>query len=67
MMATIVAERSDGYVSFVGLCADDRPRAFSDAERGLKQVLMPHFSQALRISRDLGQARGDLPQVATDA
>lgn len=61
MMATIVAERSDGYVSFVGLCADDRPRAFSDAERGLKQVLMPHFSQALRISRDLGQARGDLP------
>lgn len=51
MMATIVAERTDGYVSFVGLCSDDRPYAFTDNERLLKQMLMPHFAQALRINR----------------
>lgn len=51
MMATIVAEKTDGYVSFVGLCADDRPGAFTDAERVLKQMLMPHLSQAARINR----------------
>ena len=50
-LATIVAEKTDGYVSFVGLCADDRPEAFTDAERIFKQMLMPHLSQASRINR----------------
>lgn len=59
MMATIVAEQSDGYVSFVGLCADNRLSEFTDDERSIKQLLMPHFSQALRMSRDIWRARGD--------
>lgn len=59
MMATIVAEKSDGYVSFVGLCADDRPYGFTDGERNFKQMLMPHLSQALRMSRDMCLARDD--------
>ncbi|ABI75799.1 transcriptional regulator, LuxR family [Hyphomonas neptunium ATCC 15444] len=53
MMATIKAEHTDGYVSFVGLCADDRPSEFSETERSFKQALMPHLSQALRINREL--------------
>ena len=57
MMATIVAEGSDGYVSFVGLCAETRPSAFSDAERAFKQMLMPHLSQALRMNRELWTGR----------
>lgn len=57
MMATIVGERTDGYVSFVGLCAEGRPMAFSDDERSLKQMIMPHFSQALRMNRELWAGR----------
>ncbi|MCD1635704.1 LuxR C-terminal-related transcriptional regulator [Martelella mediterranea] len=57
MMATIVGEKTDGYVSFVGLCADDRPGTFSDAERMFKQMLMPHLSQALRMNRELWTGR----------
>ncbi|MEO3388199.1 helix-turn-helix transcriptional regulator [Mesorhizobium sp. CAU 1741] len=57
MMATIIPEKSDGYVSFVGLCADDRPKVFSENERDIAQVLMPHLSQALRMSRDLWTER----------
>lgn len=64
MMATIVAEKSDGYVSFVGLCADDRPYAFTESERLLKQILMPHFSQALRMNRNLWDARNHVEQEA---
>lgn len=64
MMATIVAEKSDGYVSFVGLCSDERPNAFTDDERRLKQMLMPHFSQALRMSRDVWGARDNVQREA---
>ena len=66
MMATIVGEETDGYVSFVGLCADHRPVAFSDAERIFKQMLMPHLSQALRMNRELwaGRAATDRGAVA---
>lgn len=64
MMATIVAEKSDGYVSFVGLCADDRPFAFTESERLFKQTLMPHFSQALRMNRNLWDARPDVEREA---
>ncbi len=53
MMATISAEQTDGYVSFVGLCAEGRPSEFTEAERAFKQTLMPHLSQALRINREL--------------
>jgi len=57
MMATIVGEKTDGYVSFVGLCAEARPMAFSDEERALKQMIMPHLSQALRMNRELWAGR----------
>ena len=64
MMATIVGEPTDGYVSFVGLCADDRPVAFSDTERRLKQMLMPHLSQALRLNRELWTGRAAMEHEA---
>lgn len=64
MMATIVGEPTDGYVSFVGLCADDRPVAFSDTERRLKQMLMPHLSQALRMNRELWTGRAAMEHEA---
>lgn len=64
MMATITAEHADGYVSFVGLCADDRPFNFSEAERAFKQTLMPHLSQALRINRELWTHRAVLKEEA---
>ncbi|PSM17629.1 LuxR C-terminal-related transcriptional regulator [Nitratireductor sp. StC3] len=51
MMATIAAEPQDGYVSFVGLCADTETAVFCDAARRLKHALMPHLSAALRINR----------------
>ena len=57
MMATIVGEKTDGYVSFVGLCAERRPTAFSAAEKAFKQMLMPHLSQALRMNRELWTGR----------
>ena len=57
MMATIVGEQTDGYVSFVGLCAEKRPAAFSNEERAFKQTLMPHLSQALRMNRELWTGR----------
>lgn len=64
MMATIVAEKSDGYVSFVGLCADDRPQAFSDGERLFKQTIMPHLSQASRMNREMWAGRAAMEQEA---
>jgi hypothetical protein len=39
MMATIAAEPQDGYVSFVGLCADTKTAIFSDTARRLKLAL----------------------------
>lgn len=57
MMATILGERTDGYVSFVGLCAEERSKSFSEAERSFKQMLMPHMSLALRMNRDLWTSR----------
>lgn len=57
MMATIVSERTDGYVSFVGLCAENGSNLFSEAERSFKQMLMPHLSQALQMSRVLWTGR----------
>ncbi|OBX18607.1 helix-turn-helix transcriptional regulator [Erythrobacter sp. QSSC1-22B] len=53
MMATIVSEQSDGYVSFVGLCAADRHWKFTEDQRAFKQMLMPHLSQAMRVNREL--------------
>ena len=64
MMATIVGEKTDGYVSFVGLCADDRPMTFSDTERMFKQLLMPHLSQALRMNRELWTGRAAIGHEA---
>lgn len=64
MMATIVGEKTDGYVSFVGLCADNRPAAFSDVERAFKQMLMPHLSQALRMNRELWTGRAAMEHEA---
>lgn len=64
MMATILGEKTDGYVSFVGLCADDRPMTFSDSERGFKQMLMPHLSQALRMNRELCTGRAAMEDEA---
>jgi DNA-binding CsgD family transcriptional regulator len=52
MVATIMAEPIDGYVSFVGLCNADRSRDFSRRDREIKQLLMPHLSSALHLSRD---------------
>lgn len=64
MMATIVAEQSDGYVSFVGLCAADRLHTFSEDQRALKQMLMPHLSQAMRMNRDLWAQSGAMEHEA---
>lgn len=52
MVATIMAEPIDGYVSFVGLCSGDARQVYGEAERQRKQLLMPHISAALRLSRD---------------
>jgi DNA-binding CsgD family transcriptional regulator len=52
MIATIMAEPIDGYVSFVGLCNADRSRNFGRRDRELKQLLMPHLSSALHLSRE---------------
>jgi len=52
MVATIMAEPIDGYVSFVGLCSGDIKRRYGEPERALKQMLMPHVSSALRLSRE---------------
>lgn len=64
MMATIVGEKTDGYVSFVGLCADNRPVTFSDTELRFKQMLMPHLSQALRMNRELWIGRAAMEHEA---
>lgn len=64
MMATITAEGPDGYVSFVGLCAEPRQTAFSDRERAFKQKLMPHLSQALRMNREIWTGRAALKHEA---
>ncbi|MBY9068161.1 LuxR C-terminal-related transcriptional regulator [Hyphomonas sp. WL0036] len=64
MMATISAEGSDGYVSFVGLCAKSRQTAFSDKEKAFKQTLMPHLSQALRMNREIWTGRAALKHEA---
>ncbi|MDK3075267.1 LuxR C-terminal-related transcriptional regulator [Sedimentitalea sp. JM2-8] len=64
MMATIVGEKTDGYVSFVGLCADNKSMTFSDTERMLKQMLMPHLSQALRMNRELWIGRAAMEHEA---
>jgi DNA-binding CsgD family transcriptional regulator len=64
MMATILGEKTDGYVSFVGLCADDRPMTFSDRERRFKQMLMPQLSQALRMNRELWIGRAAMEDEA---
>ena len=63
MMATIQAEPTDGYVSFVGLCADAGPR-FSADQRDFKKALMPHLSQALRMNRGLSVGRAAAGQGA---
>ena len=52
MVSTIMAEPTDGYVSFVGLCSADINRRFSESERAVKQMLMPHVSSALHLSRE---------------
>ena len=52
MVATIMAEPIDGYVSFVGLCRADINRRYGESERVLMQMLMPHVSSALRLSRE---------------
>jgi DNA-binding CsgD family transcriptional regulator len=52
MVATIMAEPIDGYVSFVGLCNATPSRPFDDHDRALKELLMPHLSSALRLSRE---------------
>lgn len=52
MVATIMAEPIDGYVSFVGLCNEDPARTFGEQDRELKQLLMPHVSAALRLNRE---------------
>ncbi|WCR15231.1 helix-turn-helix transcriptional regulator [Paracoccus seriniphilus] len=62
MMATIVGEETDGYVSFVGLCAEQRPKPFSNEERSFKQAIMPHLSQALRMNRELWAGRAIMEQ-----
>ncbi len=64
MMATIIAEQSDGYVSFVGLCVADRHRRFTEEERAFKQMLMPHLSQAMRMNRELWDQSGALEHEA---
>ncbi|MGD8430294.1 MAG: helix-turn-helix transcriptional regulator [Ectothiorhodospiraceae bacterium] len=51
MMSTIMAEPADGYVSFLGLCNGDAARPFTESQRALKQMLMPHISEALRLNR----------------
>ncbi|MFE8070497.1 helix-turn-helix transcriptional regulator [Marinobacteraceae bacterium S3BR75-40.1] len=51
MLSTIMAEPLDGYVSFIGLCrAPDAP-AYTPQQQQLKQLLMPHLSQALHLNR----------------
>lgn len=52
IVATIMSEPIDGYVSFVGLCSADIKRRYGEPERALKQMLMPHVSSALRLSRE---------------
>jgi DNA-binding CsgD family transcriptional regulator len=52
MVATIMAEPLDGYVSFIGLCNADRARAFDERDRQTKELLMPHLSSALRLNRE---------------
>ncbi|HEY9148319.1 MAG TPA: LuxR C-terminal-related transcriptional regulator [Gammaproteobacteria bacterium] len=51
MISTIMQEPMDGYVSFIGLCNVDPSRPFSEHERQIKQLLMPHLSEALRLNR----------------
>ena len=52
MVATIMAEPIDGYVSFVGLCSADTTCRYGESQRALKQMLMPHVSNALHSSRE---------------
>jgi DNA-binding CsgD family transcriptional regulator len=52
MVATIMAEPVSGYVSFIGLCGADGAPVYNEADRSLKQLLMPHLSSALRLSRE---------------
>lgn len=53
MISTIMNEPLDGYVSFVGLCNEDAARPFSEEDRLIKQQLMPHLSEALRLNREM--------------
>lgn len=52
MVATIMAEPIQGYVSFIGLGCTDPERRYSEGERLLKQLLMPHVSGALRLCHE---------------
>lgn len=51
MMATIMCEPMEGFVSFMGLFHEDIARPFSEEERALIQLLMPHLAEALRVNR----------------
>jgi cation transport regulator ChaB/DNA-binding CsgD family transcriptional regulator len=53
MISTIMSEPIDGYVSFIGLCKTTDARPFSETDRQIKQFLMPHLSEALRLNRQM--------------
>lgn len=57
MLATIMAEPIDGFVSFVSLFRADAKQHFDEAERRLKNLLMPHISSALRLNREITAER----------
>lgn len=52
MIATIVAEPLDDYVSFIGLCRHQDSPAFDGRERQFKELLMPHLARNLQMNRE---------------
>ncbi len=61
MIATIMLEPVDGYVTFMGLCASDPLQRYTEEHRALKQLLMPHVCSALRLNRRSVLDRIDAP------
>ncbi|MFA9462175.1 helix-turn-helix transcriptional regulator [Thiohalorhabdus methylotrophus] len=65
MMSTIMHEPLEGYVSFMGLFHEDMARPFTEEERALKQLLMPHLAEALRTNREWTVAAAGEPAEGT--
>lgn len=52
VLTTIITEPIADYCSFIGLCRTNGHHRYSERERRLKQLLVPHIASAFRLCRE---------------